>query len=230
MNKIAKWVGHWNVFEIIWLLLFSTVAVIITIVSKDNFFGFTVFLSGVVCVVLVAKGNILNYIIGLYNTLGYAWIAWHNGLFGEVFEYLLFYLPMTVVGFFLWRNKMQDGTVLMRKLHLKWILLLLAIIISATGIVGYLLSLIEAQNTPYIDAATNVLSVLATILMVLRYREQWGAYILLNVLSIIMWLFRAVDGSPEAAIMIVMWSAFLVNSFYGFYNWTKGAKETEGAA
>lgn len=167
MGKLKRWIGHWNAFEIIWLVLFCTVAIYITVVTKDNLFGFTVFLCGVLCVVLAAKGNIMNYVIGTYNTLGYAWIAWQNGLFGEVGENLLFYLPMNIIGFFMWRNHMDNGTVSMRKLSAKWILTLSAISVIGTLGVGYALSLLTAQNTPYIDAATNVLSVVATILMML---------------------------------------------------------------
>jgi nicotinamide mononucleotide transporter len=93
---------------------------------------------------------------------------------------------------------------------------------------GFALSLIETQNTPYIDAATNVLAVAATIMMIRRFREQWAAYIILNVLSVIMWLFRMADGSPDGLLMVVMWSAYLVNACYGLYNWTKGAGQAKG--
>ncbi len=229
MKKHKKWIGYWNAFEIIWLILFCAVAITITIATKDNPFGFTVFLSGVLCVVLVAKGNIMNYIVGTYNTIGYAWLAWGNGLFGEVGLNILFYLPMNVIGFFMWRKHVDNGTVTMRKLSVKWVCFLSAVSGVCIAGLGFALSLLTTQNTPYIDATTNVLSVVATILMVRRYREQWVAYIILNVFSVVMWAFRALSGSPEGPLMIVMWSAYLVNAFYGFYNWNKGAKKAEAA-
>lgn len=66
--------------------------------------------------------------------------------------------------------------------------------------------------------------------MLRRYREQWAAYIILNMLSVFMWSVRAMGGSPEGSLMIVMWSAYLINAFYGWYNWSKGVsteKETQ---
>jgi nicotinamide mononucleotide transporter len=45
-----------------------------------------------------------------------------------------------------------------------------------------------------------------------------------------MWAFRLVAGSPDGLLMIVMWAAYLVNAFYGFHNWTKGAKLAENGA
>lgn len=45
--------------------------------------GFSVFLTGVICVVLVAKGSIWNYAWGTYNVVGYAYFSYINGYFGE---------------------------------------------------------------------------------------------------------------------------------------------------
>lgn len=214
-------------FGLAWLAVFIAVAVWITIVSGDDLFGFTVFLAGVLCVFLAANGSILNYPIGTYNTLGYALMAWRNGLFGEVGLNLLFYLPMNVAGFFMWRKHMDGGVVVMRGLRGRQILVVAALSALCTVGLGYGLSLLAGQNTPYVDAATNVLSVVATILMLCRYREQWYAYILLNVLTVAMWAMRAAAGSPEGPIMIVMWSAFLINAFYGLHNWNQGARRAE---
>ncbi len=54
--------------------------------------------------------------------------------------------------------------------------------------------------------------------MILRYREQWLLWIVLNVLSILLWW-------EENPAMRVMYIAYLVNSIYGFYNWTKLQKQ-----
>ena len=87
-------IKSWNLYEIIWLALFSMVAITLTIVWKYTIFGFSVFITGVLCVILAAKGNLWTYIFGMYNTFGYAYLAFTNGLFGEMGLNLLFFAPM----------------------------------------------------------------------------------------------------------------------------------------
>lgn len=224
MIKLTKW----NWFERIWLVSFLTVAVIITILSKDNFFGFTVFLSGVLCVILAAKGSALNYLVGLYNCIGYAYIAFQNKLFGEFFENIFFFIPTAIIGYFMWKRNMNQDIVVMKRLRKRTDLILAIGVLLVTALLGYLLSRIAGQNTPYIDAATNVLNAVATILMMLRFREQWACYIATNILSVTMWGYRVASGSEGALLMLVMWLAYLVNSFYGYWNWSKGSKKIGG--
>lgn len=216
--------GSWSTYEVVWLIVFCGIAVTVELIGGEGLFEFSVFLSGVLCVLLAAKGNILTFPIGLYNTLGYAWIAYSNGLFGEMGLNLFFFLPMNIVGFLMWRRKMHVGTVLMRKMTFRASLLLVVVCIAGIVGLGYLLAAIPGQNTPFIDATTNVLSVAATVLMNMRYREQWILYLTLDAFTVIMWVIRMAAGSPEGATMVVMWVAYLINAVYGMYVWSKGAR------
>ncbi len=222
MKKVA---GNWNLFEIAWLVLFTSIAIGFTVISKDSLFGFTVFITGVLCVVLTAKGSLMSYAFGMYNTFGYAYLAYINGLFGEVMLNLLFFVPMNVIGFYMWKNNRQDGKLTMRQMELKGLLLVGAVCVLGCLLLGFGLSFIPGQNSPYIDAITMVLSVVATFLMVRRFKEQWLVYIVLNMFTVLLWVIRMLEGSGEGILMIVMWSAYLVNAVYGYYNWNKGAKE-----
>lgn len=217
--------GYWSVYEILWFCTFCGIAAIVTVLSGEGPFGFTVFLSGVLCVILVAKGNILNYAVGMYNTFGYALLAFQNGLYGEMGLNLFFYVPMNIVGFLMWRKHTDsNNVVIMRRMAPTSTALTAVVCIAGILAMGFGLSLIPEQNTPYIDATTNMLSIIATILMIRRFREQWFAYIVLNIFTVLMWFLRTMDGSPDGVMMIVLWSAYLVNAVYGLIIWTRGAK------
>jgi len=222
MNNILK---SWKPFEIIWLLSFSLLGVGIAILNKDNWLNFLVLVSGILCVVLAAKGSIWNYIIGTVNTIAYAYVAYMNGLFGELGLYVLFFLPMNIVGYFMWKNHTTNDIVEMKTLNIKSVLLVFSSTVIGCFILGYFLSTIKNQNSPYLDGMSTVISIVATILMIFRYKEQWLLYIILNIVTVIIWIIRTTNGSESGIMMIAMWSAFLINAVYGYYNWNKGSKE-----
>ena len=214
-----------SLYEKVWFVLFALVGVVLSVLWGDTAIGFIAFFTGIVCVLLAAKGSQWNYIAGIVNCLAYAWVAYHGGLFGEVALFLGFYLPLQFAGFYFWRRRTQgDGVVLMDGLSLAWTLLIFAGSIVVVFAFGLFLSGLEGQATPYLDSFTSVFSVIAAILMLRRLREFWFLYFAVNIVSIFMWVYQLAEGNPYAATMLVMWSAYLVNSVYGIYVWYKATR------
>jgi nicotinamide mononucleotide transporter len=173
---------------------------------------------------LIALGRRAGYIAGFYNSCAYAWVAYENGLYGEVALNLLFFLPTGIIGLVMWSKKMKKGLVLMRGLSNQKKVYLLVSSTLIIIVLGKVLSSIQGQNEPYFDSATNVLSILATFLMMWRYKEQWILYMSLNIISIAMWLIRWYSGGFAGDLMVLMWGLYLINSFYGYWKWHKGSK------
>ena len=177
-------------------------------------------ISGIFCVVLCAKGKKSQYIWGVLNIVGYVIIAWINKYYGEVMLNALYYLPSQFVGYYLWNKHMNKETedVEGKKLTLKQSVIFLGLI--AIEIFGYklLLDMLGGTGT-LLDSASTVISVVANALMMMRYREQWLLWIIIDAITVLMWLLVG------DFIMVTMWAVYLVNAFYGYYNWTKIAKE-----
>ena len=111
----------------------------------------------------------------------------------------------------------------MKRLNKKqWIQLVLIIVVSSI-IYSYVLHALGGKQVR-IDSIAVVLSVAAQLLMVKRYVEQWALWILVNVLSITLWLIILIKSGGNDWSMLVMWSAFLLNSVYGYMNWMKISK------
>lgn len=77
-----------------------------------------------------------------------------------------------------------------------------------------------------IDAMSTVFSVIALIMQVARYAEQWLLWIIVNVVSVVMWVLL-IGKDSSAITMVVMWAAYLFNSVYGYYNWKKLAAKNK---
>jgi len=216
---------EWTRFEKTWLLTFTLINVYLFYAWSDSFLGLVSSISGMLCVVLVAKGKIVNYYFGIVQTVTYAYISYGYGLYGEAMLNALFYFPIQFIGIYLWSKNRTDSAVKGEDVKIKqltkmgWIYTLFSVLVLTIAY-GFFLKFLGGNNI-WTDSATNVLSVTAQIMMIKRYTEQWLLWISVNILSIFLWINVLLTQGGNDFAMLVMWSAFLVNSIYGYVNWNK---------
>ena len=174
--------------------------------------------SGVFCVVLVAEGKLSNFGWGFINCALYGLTSYNNSFFGDMALNWAVYLPFQVIGFMIWRKAMPDGkTVQMFKMNYDKLFAVAIVAALAIWLGGGVLEIFKGQH-PHTDASNVVLSLLATGLMAMRFREQWICWILVNLTGIWMWASAESSSGPAE---LMMWSMFLVNSVFGMWVWSK---------
>ena len=77
---------------------------------------------------------------------------------------------------------------------------------------------------PVKDAITTIVSIIAMLLMVNAYMEQWILWILVNLVSVYIWLQFTVAGEPHSVPMLIMWLFYTANSINGYRVWLKLSK------
>lgn len=179
---------------------------------------------GICSVVLCAKGKRSGFLFGLVNVMGYAFISFHNQYYGEVMLNVLFYIPSNIVAYVMWtKHKDEDRggkEVKARALTAPQLIAACAIVAAVTVGYHFVLESMGGAMT-LLDGASTVLSIFATILMALRYSEQWFFWIIVDAITVVLW---CVAGDP---VMIAMWGAYLVNAVYGYLMWlNKSGKRT----
>ena len=185
----------------------------------DTPIGIVCGIAGVICVVLTAKGKISSYIFNFIQMITYMIICWDARLFLEFGEQV-FYFIVCIFGVVLWKKNMhknEDGTeqVITKKFKLwQWLATIGVTIITTFGL-GYFGDNILGSTLSYLDASTVALAVIAQLLMVWRYREQWAIWILIDVSSLIMFI---ILGQWS---MVAMYVAWTINAVYGWINWSK---------
>lgn len=223
----------WTLFEKIWLFVAVGVITLLSFLWDDTLIGFISSISGVICVVLVAKGKIANFSFGVIQATTYGYIAYTYGLYGESMLNLLFYLPIQFVALYFWiKHKKSDSAVIngeevyAKRLTKKQWLVLVPVILVSWLLYALLLNSINAQQVR-IDSLAVVLSVIAQFLLMFRYAEQWVMWIVVNLLTITLWIFTLVESGGNDWTVLAMWCAFLVNSIYGWFNWKKISQTKE---
>lgn len=184
--------------------------------------------AGVLCVVLVAKGSIWNYMFGVVNVSLYAYISYTASLYGDAGLNALYYFPMQFIGWWQWRkrgaamskNEAGGQSVQVRARRFTWRQRACLFLGCAAAVVavGFLLKYL-GDPQPFKDSTTTVLSIVAQALMALAFMEQWILWIITNIVSVVMWGVCVARGDAHAEVMVIMWIFYLMNSLNGFRVW-----------
>ena len=221
---MVNWIKNefWNgytVFEKLFLFFMVALQLVVYCFAPDTPIGMVCGVAGVICVVLTAKGKISSYFFNFIQMITYMIICWDDALYLEFGEQV-FYFIVCIFGVFMWNKNMktnEDGTtqVKAKKFKLWQWFVVAAVVAVSTFLLGYFGESVLGSTMPYLDAMTVALAVIAQLLMVWRYREQWACWFLIDVISLVMFVLL---GQWAMVAMYVAWTA---NAFYGWYNWTK---------
>ena len=220
-----------------WFLIAGVIAsnIIYSALSGNvDIVGSVAGIAGVLCVVLVAKGSIWNYLFGIVNVSMYAYISYKASLYGDAALNALYYVPMQFIGWWQWRKRGASVSqaeaggagVQVKARRLTWHQRAILALGCAAGViaVGYVLKHF-GDPQPFKDSATTVLSIVAQALMALAFMEQWALWIITNVISVVMWCICVARGEAHAAVMVIMWAFYLLNSLNGFRVWLKLSRQ-----
>ena len=182
---------------------------------------------GVFCVVLCAGGKKSQYYWGFVNIIAYIIIALINKYYGEVMLNALYYLPTQFIGLYVWGKHYNKPADQVEGLRMDGKHIVIWSICSVAGIFVYKLILDTlGGNATLLDSMSTVFSIVANILMVMRYREQWALWIIVDVVTVVMWIIAG------DFLMTIMWAIYLINAVYGWIMWTKISQKSgkEGVA
>lgn len=211
----------WKKLEIIWLFTACIVIAGLSIYWKDTLMGIISATTGVACVVCTGKGKLSAYIFGLINCVLYAIISYKAHLYGETMLNAIYYVPMQFIGFYIWSKNMNKETNEVKKRHMsnKSRFLWLFIMIIATIVYGLILKSLK-DAMPFVDSFTTVSSVVAMIVSVKMYSEQWWIWILVDIFSVYMWWTNFSAGNDNIATLL-MWVVYLGNAIIMCIKWEK---------
>lgn len=187
--------------------------------------------TGAFCVVLVSLGKLSSYFWGILNCIFYGIFAFSYEYVGDAQLNLFFYLPLQFVGIHQWINNIENNknnTITTNKMKFKNYIISIIIL---GGCIPFFMWEIPAFSKLisgyyfyednklafWFDVLTNSLSVTAQYLLNNRHREQWILWIIINCMQIAM--FADIGGFGVEFNAVAMWSFFLCNSLYGFYQW-----------
>ena len=211
----------WKKWQILWIVFANIMILGVSLYLGDTVIGILASLTGVTCVILCGMGKVSNYFFGTINVLLYAIVAWNAKYYGDVMLNLFYYFPTNMIGWVAWIKHMDKEKNEVYKKRMTWKQDVMLAFISVVGVLSYSYVLkLLGGNLPMVDSMSTVFSVIAQILMIKRFMEQWIIWIIVDIVSVIMWIAAFFNGGESIAVLI-MWSVFLVNAVIMFVKWLK---------
>lgn len=239
---------NWSKGDISWTLvsiIVITLVCIFTWDSSSNWISILVLIGtvfGMMNVILVAKCEVwVNITTAVLNEVAMGICYLHWNMLGNAMLNLLIFLPSNVA-FIYWIKKQRDNTVPVRRLKIKWITILTAIILVLTVVGGIWLSTVNPDTpivgnfmnaqfyggsnpAPYLDAFSFIANIVALVLMYALFIEQWYLWVFVDLITLGMWILTASkDQSLSSYSYVTMYVFWLLNAIYGVRCWQKSLK------
>ena len=212
INKFGKCLGVEGTFAS-WFVLIGIITQLLTCyIMGDTLLALCSGIAGVVSVVLCSQKKYAFYFWGILQLITIMIISYQSGLHGKLVENA-FYLITMFIGMNVWKKNTTDNTTQVRTMDWVDYVIFGCIFLPFATILSY--SIVSQYNTEQItlDTITTIIGIIAQIMLVLRFREQWVLWFILDVLCIALW---AKDGNWCLMVQYIFWT---INCVYGYFCW-----------
>lgn len=180
-------------------------------------------LANPICELLISKQSKLNFLVDIFFIeVPECVLCMTLGWYSIAIVTLAFWIPIDIVSFVRWNrhpDEEKEEVTVVKRLNWKMDILIVLAIAVFTVAVGSLIRLIPGAADSYLDACAAACGMANGILLLMRYNEQWYAWLITLALYAAMYI---ISGSY---IMLVTVAAMLVNTCYGFVKWILYIKE-----
>ena len=177
-------------------------------------------LLAIAYLVLAVRERLLCWYCAFVSTAIYTAIFWDVNLFMDS-ALNVYYMAMAVFGWHQWKyggvSEADDNTEvagvpimsLSSSQHVKMIVSITALSLIS----GYLLGEYSQAAWPYVDSFTTWGSVIATYLVARKYLENWLYWIVIDIVSIPLYLDRGLN------LTALLFGAYVIIAIVGYFSW-----------
>ncbi|WP_235925953.1 nicotinamide riboside transporter PnuC [Actinokineospora pegani] len=171
------------------------------------------FVTGALCVWLVARQNVWNWPIGIVNNLAFFALFITAGLYADAWLQVV-YVALAVYGWWSWLRGGDERTHLTvsRVTVAQW-RVVLVVGVAATAALTFLLSTATDSTVPFPDGFTTVLSLLATWGQARKKLESWWLWITADLVYIPLYAYKGLW------LTSILYVGFLALCVLGLRSW-----------
>ena len=172
---------------------------------------------GVICIFFCAKANISNFLFAAVNTVVYAIYLVYWKIWGTAALEIFFYIPMNFISWYMWakhRDSIVPCKTKARRLK-AWQNVICAVTVTAAACIYHMILVRLGGEVAWFDAFTLSIGIVATVLELFRYREQYVWWIVTDIVSVGMYI------AHFDAVYLTKRSIYLIMAVIGLVNWIR---------
>ncbi|MBC8947847.1 nicotinamide riboside transporter PnuC [Xenorhabdus sp. TS4] len=203
-------------------------------------------IAGLLCIWLASQEKIINYLFGLINVSLFAVIFFQIQLYASLILQIFFFAA-NIYGWYAWSrvNEQKQIELKIRWLNPKQMAVVAAVSIFAILIMtfnidqlfGYMAKVVvlalqgigfniimpdlQPDAFPFWDSVMTVLSIVAMILMTRKYVENWLIWVIIDVISVVIYYYQ---GVLAMSLQYIILTGIALN---GARLWIKAAKQAD---
>lgn len=180
-------------------------------------------IPGLLAVWLQARERILAWPFAIINVSILAYIFFVQRLYSD-FGLHVIYFFLNIYGWIVWSNKKDNQEVKpIRSMNTKEIGLAVGVTLLGSLVLGYIMKSNTDADVPYFDAFTTCGSLVAQYLLARKFFQNWAFWIIVDIVAIPLYIHKGLF------IVAGLFTAFLIISIYGYFEWRAAMKEQEQA-
>ena len=205
--------------RLLFALLFSSIITVCGFLFKQAYTETAVSVFSVVMLMYLVEGKRTGCACGVVYCVAFTAVCYTKGFYGLMVFNMLVALPMYIISLFTWKKHSRGETVAVRRLPFKKLILFSAAV-SAGFVCAYLILGAAGSSNAVFDGLTLSLGAFGTLLLSLRYIEQWYFNLAANITALIMWIIAAAADISNLNFVICT-SVFVVSNVMALVSWIK---------
>lgn len=165
-------------------------------------------------VLLAGLNRIHNWWLGIVACVLFGWVFFEARLYADV-TLQLFFIVTNAIGWWSWARGGAAAELPVRRTPARSLAAMLAAGAAVTAGYGWLLHRFTNAYAPFVDSAVLALSILAQLLLMRRKYESWWFWLLVNTISVPLYLSRGLT------LTAVLYAAFWVNAAVALVRWRR---------
>lgn len=208
--------------KILWFSSATLITVSFCIFDRENYITLFASLTGITSLIFNAKGNPFGQFLMVIFSLLYGVISFRFAYYGEMVTYLGMTMPMAVFALISWLRNPYNGNkaeVKVNTVSKTETVFMLAMTVLVTVIFYFILDYFETANI--VPSTLSVTTSFVAVYLTFRRSPYFAlAYAANDIILIILWILASIYDAKYVSV-VVCFTAFLVNDFYGFISWQK---------